>query len=156
MFIFNMRLPRRKRYWIIPLATVFVLLLIFFFCRKPASRSLCGSPELRTNNQRVTYIQKMGWKIRPEPIETLRLLLPKPLTEPYLSYNQLQKKQGFNLEDYRGKQITRYTYTITNYPHRPDGVQLNLYICKNTPVAGDVISIGEKGFRAGLAFPGEK
>ena len=57
------------------------------------------------------------------------------------------------MEDCRGKQLTRYTYPVTNYPDRPEGVQVNLYVCEGLPSAGDVIASGAGGFQAGLAFP---
>lgn len=155
MFICSLRPSRRMIYSIAALAAAGILLLVLF-CRKPHSEFSERSTELRTNAQRVNYIKSLGWSVQPKPIETLRLLLPKPLTEPYLSYNQLQKKQGFDLDNYDGKQITRYTYSVTNYPRRPDGVQLNLYLYQDIPIAGDVIAVGENGFRAGLTFPGKK
>ena len=73
----------------------------------------------------------------------------------YVAYNALQKSQGFDLEPCCGKQVTRYTYTVTNYPQRPDGVQLNLYVCEDLPVAGDVVCTGADGFQNTLVFPGE-
>ena len=75
------------------------------------------------------------------------------LSGDYITYNDLQKSQGFDLETCCGKQVTRYTYTVTNYPQRPDGVQLNLYICEDLPVAGDVVCTGTDGFQDTLVFP---
>ena len=54
-------------------------------------------PLLTDNTQRVTYLQSLGWEVEPEPVETLQFLLPDTLAEPYLSYNQLQTAQGFDL-----------------------------------------------------------
>ena len=54
---------------------------------------------------------------------------------------------------YCGKQLSRYTYTVTNYPNRQDGVQVNLYLYENRPVAGDILCPGEDGFQETLAFP---
>ena len=82
-------------------------------------------------------------------------VLPEELEEPYVTYNQLQMEQGFDLEACCGKQVSRYTYTVTNYPQRPDGVQLNLYVCEDLPVAGDVVCTGADGFQNTLVFPGE-
>ena len=51
-------------------------------------------------------------------------------------------------------QITEgYTYTVTNYPGRAQGVQANLYICEERPAAGDIFCAGADGFQEGLAFP---
>ena len=73
-------------------------------------------PLLATNEDRVAYLESLGWELNPEPVETLQFLLPDTLEEPYLSYNQLQLAQGFDLTQYTGKQVTRYTYTVTNDP----------------------------------------
>ena len=108
---------------------------------------------LAANEDRVTYLQSLGWEVEPEPLETLQFLLPDPLAEPYLTYNALQKEQGFDLSACCGKQVARYTYAVTNYPGRPDGVQLNLYVCEDLPVAGDVCCPGADGFQTTLEFP---
>ena len=105
------------------------------------------------NEGRVTYLEKLGWQVEPEPLETLQFLLPETLEEPYLTYNGLQKSQGFDLSACCGKQVTRYTYTVTNYPGRSQGVQANLYICEDRPAAGDIFCAGADGFQEGLAFP---
>ena len=97
--------------------------------------------------------QHGGNVIDPEPLTTLQFLLPPKLSGDYITYNDLQKSQGFDLETCCGKQVTRYTYTVTNYPQRPDGVQLNLYICEDLPVAGDVVCTGTDGFQDTLVFP---
>ena len=110
-------------------------------------------PQLADNQQRVDYLLSLGWEVEPEPLETLQFLLPESLEEPYLTYNQLQLTQGFDLTACCGKQVTRYTYAVCNYPDRPDGVQLNLYVCQQLPVAGDIIAPGADGFQTGLIRP---
>lgn len=110
---------------------------------------------LATNDDRVAYLQSLGWTVESEPVETLQFLLPEELSEPYLTYNQLQKEQGFDLSACCGKQVSRYTYTVTNYPGRSEGVQANLYVCEESPVAGDILCAGADGFQDTLAFPEE-
>lgn len=110
-------------------------------------------PLLSTNEDRVAYLESLGWTVDPEPVETLQFLLPETLEEPYLSYNQLQLAQGFDLSNYTGKQVTRYTYTVTNDPRCAQGVQANLYICEEVPVAGDILCSGANGYQDTLVFP---
>lgn len=110
---------------------------------------------LATNDDRVAYLQSLGWTVESEPVETLQFLLPEELSEPYLTYNQLQKEQRFDLSACCGKQVSRYTYTVTNYPGRSEGVQANLYVCEESPVAGDILCAGADGFQDTLAFPEE-
>ena len=62
--------------------------------------------------------------------------------------------QGFDLSTCCGKQLTRFTFTVTNYPDRPNGVQANLYLCEEQLVAGDILCSGENGFQVALTYPG--
>lgn len=114
------------------------------------------APRLADNAQRVAYLQSLGWEVEPEPVETLQFLLPQELAEPYLSYNELQKEQGLDLSQCCGKQVSRFTYTVTNYPGRAEGVQANLYVCEDLPAAGDICCPGEGGFQSTLEFPAEE
>ena len=75
------------------------------------------------------------------------------LEEPYLSYNDLQRSQGFDLTRYCGQTLSRYTYVVTNYPDASLPCQADLYVCDGALAAGDIVCTGENGFMAGLAFP---
>ena len=152
MLIFTTRLSKRKAALAVIAAGVLlaaVICLVSWLRGAPAG----DLPQVADNPQRIAYLQSLGWEVESEPVETLQFLLPDPLAEPYLTYNELQKEQGFDLAACAGKQVARYTYTVTNYPGRPDGVQLNLYVCEDLPVAGDVCCPGAEGFQEGLEFP---
>jgi len=152
MFFMTAKLSKKK---LLLAAAVLVLLILaaVLLLSRDAGEVDAEELLLSTNAERVEYLRSYGWEVDPEALETLQLLLPDVLPESYRDYNDLQKQQGFNLEDCLGKQITRYTYRVVNYPNRPDGVQANLYICENRPVAGDVIASGADGFQSGLAYP---
>lgn len=154
MLIFTTRLSKKKAAFAVIAAGVIlaaIILLVGHFQDQRAG----DLPQLTDNTQRITYLQSLGWEVESEPVETLQFLLPDPLEEPYLTYNELQKEQGFDLTACCGRQVSRYTYAVTNYPGRPSGVQLNLYICEGVPVAGDVCCPGADGFQHTLAFPEE-
>ena len=106
-----------------------------------------------TNEERVAYLEALGWQVEPQPIETLDLQLPEDLKSQWGDYLKLQEKQGLPFGGCAGQTVRRFTYTVTNYPQRPDGVQLNLYICEDLPVAGDVVCTGTDGFQDTLVFP---
>jgi len=110
-------------------------------------------PRAATNDERVAYLASLGWEVDAEPLEALRLTLPETLEEPYRSYNELQRAQGFDLTPCLGKTLERYAYRVRNYPDRPDGCQLDLYVHDGRVVAGDVICTGANGFIDTLAFP---
>ena len=123
---------------------------------KKANENGISATGVSTNEDRIAYLLQYGWQVKPDPVESMELMLPDLLSDAYQAYDKLQLDQGFTLSDYCGKQVTRYTYAVTNYPHTPDGVQANLYICGSTVIAGDIICLGENGFQVGLAFPADK
>ncbi len=151
MLIWTARLSRKKAALAVIAAGALAIALLFFLGRAPGEES--AAPQLLTNEDRVAYLQSMGWEIGAEPLETLQFLLPEELAEPYLTYNELQNAQGFDLSRCCGKQVSRYTYAVSNYPGRSEGVQLNLYVCEGAPVAGDVCCPGAGGFQESLVYP---
>ena len=151
MLIFTTRFSKKKAVLIAILLGLVIAAAILFLGRGPAEET--PAPQLLTNEDRVSYLQSLGWEVAPEPLETLQFLLPDHLAEPYLSYNELQNAQGFDLSPCCGKQLSRYTYTVTNYPGRAEGIQLNLYICEDYPVAGDIFCAGANGFQDTLVYP---
>ena len=152
MLIWTTRFTRKKAVLaVVALGLVFSAAVLL--AGKATDDKSSAAEPLLTNEDRVAYLQSLGWEVEAEPVETLQFLLPEALEEPYLTYNQLQLEQGFDLAPCCGKQVSGFTYHVTNYPDHPNGVQLNLYVCENLPVAGDICSPGAGGFQAGLRFP---
>ncbi|MCI9331768.1 MAG: DUF4830 domain-containing protein [Oscillibacter sp.] len=149
MLIWTAKFSRKKAVSTVIFMGVVMAALIVLMGRTPEEPEI-PLPKLTNNEERVAYLQSLGWEVEPEPIETLQFLLPAELEEPYRSYNELQLSQGFDLTHCCGKQISRCTYTVKNYPDQTDGVQANLYICEDIPVAGDVCSSGANGFQIPL------
>ena len=154
MKIWNLRITKKKIAALLGAAAALgVGLVILLGGKEKPSEERCL---LESNEQRVEYLAQWGWEVAAEPVETLQLLFGETLNEPYLSYNVLQKAQGFDLELCLGKALSRYTYAVTNYPGGRQGVQVNLYICEGQPVAGDVFASGADGFRNPLLYPGRE
>ena len=154
MFIITTRFSKKKAASVLLAALVLMAALVCFLNR-PAGASDTDIL-LKDNQSRLQYLQSLGWSVAEEPLETLQLILPETLPENYIAYNQIQLAQGMDLRKYCGKPLTRYTYSVQNYPNRPDGVQLNLYLFQDRVIAGDIISSGSSGFQSGLLFPGQK
>ena len=109
---------------------------------------------IKTNEDRVAYLESYGWAVSPEAVSVEELLIPEEFDETYDQYLALQAQQGFDLTQYKGKRVKRYTYEVTNYPSGESGVEAGLLIYKNTVVAGEVLSTKLGGFIQGLAMPG--
>lgn len=115
----------------------------------PTSASLSKMGE---NANRVAYLQQMGWTVGENPLSTQELMVPDTLDESYDSYLTLLHQQGFALEDYCGKHIQRYVYSVTNHPSGRSDVQAVLLVCKDALVGGHV-QAEDGSFVSVLEFP---
>ena len=109
--------------------------------------------EVAGDADRIRFLEQYGWQVGTDEVEQAQVTLPEVLDETLQNYNQIQVEQGFNLEAYCGKTLTRYTYRITNYPTGETDVVANLYQYENAVVAGDISSTKLGGFLQGFAFP---
>ena len=148
MLIWTARFSRKKA--VISVIIFGIMMVVLILLTGRPFKDNTTSPILEDNTQRTSYLQSLGWNVESEPVETLQFLFPDTLEEPYLSYNELQLAQGFDLAVCCGKQVIRYTYAITNYPGHTEGVQVNLYVCNEALVAGDICCLGKDGFQKPL------
>lgn len=109
----------------------------------------------KTEEQRQEFLTALGWVVNPEPDEVVEVIIPKNFDDVYENYNNIQKEQGMDLSRYKGKRCKRYSYTVLNHPSGAQSVRLNLLVCGNKIVGGDVSSMGLDGFMQGLVFPEE-
>ena len=152
MVIWTARISKRAKAALAVILAGAVLAAVILLAGRGGEEDAAGQ-RLADNGDRVAYLESLGWQVEAEPVETLQFLLPETLEEPYLSSNELQDSQGFDLSACCGKQVARYTYTVTNDPGRPEGVQANLYVCEEMPVAGDILCAGADGFQDTLVYP---
>lgn len=107
---------------------------------------------IKSNDDRLAYLNGLGWQVSEQPIATEELLIPEEFDDSYQGYLKLQADQGFDLTQYRGKRVKRYTYQLTNYPAQTEPVQIALLIYKNRVVGGQIQS-SSGSFVHGLALP---
>ena len=160
MWIVTARLPRRKLAFSMAAAALVccaALALGLGGGETPSAVSpgsgLPSPKGVRTNGDRTAYLEAYGWQVAEEPLSVEELQIPETLDQRYDAYLALQAEQGFDLEQYAGKRVKRYTYEITNYPTGEAGVQANLMLYRNTVVGGEVLSPRMDGFLHGLSGP---
>ena len=116
----------------------------------------CGSDRTAaaaTNEQRVAYLNSLGWQVEPEPVKTQQVTVPADPSEVFLRYNELQISQGYDLLQYSGKELTRYVYRITNYPDESGVYYATLLVKDGQVVGADVASSAKTGVMHGLKMP---
>ena len=112
-------------------------------------RSADSAIRAGTNEERIAYLQSLGWEVEPAPILEQEITLPKEFPEVLTQYNELQRQQGFDLAEYAGKKLTLYTYRITNHPDAEEA-DASLYVYRTELVGGDVHSTSFTGFMTAL------
>ena len=85
----------------------------------------------------------------PQSIDTV--LLPRDFSAALAEYNDLQKRQGFDLSAFAGKTVLKYTYGVDS-DERSDIVAV-VFVYGRQIIGGDIHCIGTDGYMTG--FDGE-
>ena len=105
---------------------------------------------IKTEEDLLNFISMFGITVKTPPVRSVDVDLPRVFDAVYAKYNDIQKKQGFDLSKYRGKSLHRYTFEITNYPTADEKqapkVYLTLFTYKDKVVGGDISSRDMGGF----------
>lgn len=158
MFIYSMRGSTLKFFGVTAVAMVaLITLLIFIPSAEPAmSDGVLNAVEaikfdkIKSSGDRIEFLRQFGWEVESEPVEIAEVTVPEEFDKVYQSYNELQKKQGFDLTKYAKKNVDRYTYRITNYDGYEGEVLVSILVHKNKVIGGDVCSADANGFIHGL------
>lgn len=108
----------------------------------PVSASVSASDHL----ERANFLKGYGWEISTVPLETEQVTIPVKFNDVYEKYNQMQISQGFDLAPYKGKAVTRYTYSVINYPDEIKNVRANILVYQNKVIGGDICTLSLDGF----------
>ena len=111
---------------------------------------------VRSNEDRVAFLTRLGWEVKPEPASIEDVLIPETFDESYADYLSLQREQGFDLAPYGGRTVKRYTYQVTNFPGLQENIWAVLLVFHRTVIGGEVYCSSGDGFTRGLDFPGRE
>ncbi len=111
--------------------------------------------KISSNEDRVAFLKQFGWETDGTVVEEVTMKIPAEFDKVMNTYNELQKKMGLDLSKYKGKEVTRYTYAITNYPNYDGTVYANVIVYKKRVVGGDVSSSDVEGFIGTFEFPAD-
>lgn len=139
-----------KRFLAFTVLVAFIGLAGYFLtaAKKEAEDDIYFS--MSSNVQRVDFLNRQGWIVMPDPVSTEEITIPSEFNEIYERYDEFQDEQGFDLDDYKGKKATIYTYKVLNYPEYPENVVANMIIANNRLIAGEVTLNEENGFTVPL------
>lgn len=163
MFIYSFRASTLRFFAVVGLAAAALVALIVFVPAYEGGSYPSGATDaalkvnfdgIKTNEDRIGFLEQFGYTVSPDPVETVDVVVPSDFDRVFSGYNELQKAQGLDLAKYKGKNVTRYTYNVTNYPEdaNPSGgkVWANLVIWRGKVIAGDICSADPAGFIHGF------
>lgn len=137
---------------ILSLATLFGLMIFVpeYGAAATGASETVRYTDVRTNEDRLSFIAQFGYEVESEPIESCEFTVPAEFDRVLAGYNEIQRAQGLDLSRYAKKTVTRYTYVVKNYPEYEGTVYVNLLIHRDRVVACDICSADPAGFVDGL------
>lgn len=106
MFVLRVKLSKR-RIFLCLLCVLAVVLTAVLFVSAGNPRKIKGEDF----GDRMAYVYSLGLKI--EDGETKKsITVPESFSKAYKEYNEIQKKSGFDLSNYKGKNGYLYTYKL--------------------------------------------
>lgn len=149
MQVFTIKAKPKAIFGGILAVTGIIVVILTFVGNHSASVSSSSSISCKTNKERVEYIQSLGYET--DGKETSKeVTIPTVFNDVYNRYNDIQKKQDFDLSKYKGKTVTLYTYSITNYKNNKnviadlmvyDGVLIGADLCDTSAKDGFLVEL---------------
>lgn len=144
------KLKPKTAFGIILLLTGVVVIAVSFIGNHPATpASKQTTVSCKTAEERVNYINSLGFETDSSE-ESKEIIIPARFNDVYNKYNEIQKKQGLDLAEYKGKTAVMYTYHITNYGDN-DNVIANLIVFDGQLIGADLCDTSaDNGFLVAL------
>ena len=162
MFVYSLRASTLKFFAVLCVALTALITMITFIPGEDVgdleyittgSEKEINYDRIKTNEDRVNFLSQFGWQVSSEPVECKEITVPEEFDKIFTGYNELQKRQGLDLSKYKKKNVTRYTYEITNYAGEEGKVYANVIVYRNRVIGGDVCSADVNGFIHGFEKP---
>ncbi len=111
------------------------------------------SLEAESHEDRMKFISQFGWEVDEEPVEVKEVIIPTELSDVYIAYNDIQKKQGFDLTAFAEKRVKCWTYNVKNYEgyENQDCIHANILVYDGKVIGGDICSVRIDGFMHGFS-----
>ncbi|MBE6558769.1 MAG: DUF4830 domain-containing protein [Ruminococcaceae bacterium] len=183
MFIYSMRASTIKFFGIVCVALAALVALIAFVPAYASGNTGAGSGDFQNTGVQVGsggaetsqpvsikyekvksaddaagFLGQFGWIVDAGSAETVTVTIPAEFDKIFAGYNEMQKAQSLDLSKYKKKEVTRYTFKVTNYgEHNGKAytmpVYANVLVYRNRVIGGDICSADVSGFIHGFEKP---
>ena len=164
MFIYSFRAATLKFFGIIAITLVALIAIIVFVpvyaeggtgnvSDTPAN--VQGSVEysydkVKSSADAANFLAQFGWTVDGGNAKAVTVTIPSEFDKVFAAYNEIQRAQGLDLSKYKKKELTRYTFVVTNYKDYEGVVYANVLVYRNKVVGGDICSADVTGFVHGF------
>lgn len=149
MFIYSVKVNRSTVITTVLAAMVVVLTLVLLPVGGRAVQTMLGggkTPKCATNEERVEWLQSLGWEVEPQPVSEIPVVIPESFDELYSQYAILQRQGGFRLDRHKGKTAIKYSYTLLNYGDGSEPAVASILQRGDRVIAADLSSAKLGGF----------
>lgn len=157
MFVYSLRAGTIKLIGVLCVALTVLITLIAFVPTYTLSTQASADTEVSYSYDKVKsaedaagFLSQFGWAVDTAPIETKTVTIPAEFDKIFSAYNEMQKEQGLDLSKYKRKEVTRYTFSVTNYEGFEGQVYANVLVYRNRVIGGDICSADVTGFVHGF------
>lgn len=142
MFSINFRLSNKKIVFGLIFFTVTVVLAVALRLNT-FDEQLENIVECSNKTEVCEYLESFGLQLGECTADSI--IVPCEFNEVYTNYNKIQLSQGFDLTEYKGKTVNRYTFAVLNHPDG-DNIFAEVLIYDKIVIGADVYSIAADGF----------
>ncbi|MBQ4641748.1 MAG: DUF4830 domain-containing protein [Oscillospiraceae bacterium] len=155
MMVMTAKVNMKKILVALAAVAAIILALILLLGGKDSAQPTAAA-SVSGNEGRVQFLADLGWEVNASPKESGQVRIPQEQSPVFERYNALQKSAGYDLNQYAGKTVMRYVYTVTNYPNSTAPVYATLLIYKGQVIGGDITDSAAKGVMQPLIKAGAR
>lgn len=114
--------------------TIFAILIFF-------------KADSKINESNISFINAYNWEVEENPADIAHITVPADFDPVFSAYSKIVSRDGYELNMYRGKRATRYSYKVLNHKDSDSGlIRINIIICDDNIIAADISSLAADGF----------
>ncbi len=157
MFVFSLKAENVKKAAAVIVAVALILTCAYLLLMKGEKSKDAVKNGISTKAEnaedRIAFISQFGYEVNEEPLKVEEVIIPEEFDEKYSEYNEIQKKQSFDLEKYKGCRVKKWTYEVTNYTgyeNESSVIEINLLVYNSLVVGADIQCLEQDGFLKAL------
>ncbi len=163
MFIYSFRAATLKFFGIIAVTLAALIAVIAFVpvyaqggkgnADTPANSQVAEKysyDKVKSSADAANFLAQFGWTVDGGNAKSANVTIPAEFDKVFAAYNEIQRAQGLDLSKYKKKELTRYTFEVTNYKGYEGKVYANVLVYRNKVVGGDICSADVTGFVHGF------